>query len=615
MAVPTKRSKKAASASCAPAKPARKAAAKSRGKAATKRAKAAAKKAKAKSAAAARGASAGGGASATSLAKRRAGLAAGKAKAASAGCAPTSRRKALKQVVQQIAPKPAPTPTPAPVTAPKPPSVAPSVSKPTPATPQSAQNPSTPAPTGSTLPAATAPSGAAPSTTPPVSTSPTTSGFGRREAERLLWRAGFGPRPGDVDRLVALGMEGAVDSLLNPGTEAFVGPEPKVNGKALDATGTWGHDQLLLMDRMVRSTDQLRWRMVLVWHDWFATSRAKVQLGSMLEQVGLFWIHALGKFDDLARDVTVNPAMLDWLDGIRNTRTSPNENYAREFFELFTLGANRGAYTEQDIREAARALTGWRADWDASTNQFVGFRFDSRIFDPGQKTIFGKTGAFGWQDVVRLAVEHPKHAGWFVTRLWSAFVGEPADAGTQARLEQLYVDGGRQVKPVLRAILTHPRFYAGPSMVKPPVVQTVGLLRTLERGIDTDVWAWLSDMSGQVLLAPPNVAGWDERRWMSTGTWAGRWHTATFALATKLIDPWNAGTPYDAAETPAQAVDRALGLLGNPTITTAAREELLRFATASVSPTAPDWQRGPLRAMRQNALRMLIATSGDFAVC
>src|SRR6266513_2070602 len=164
--------------------------------------------------------------------------------------------------------------------------------------------------------------------------------FGKPQAERLLWRAGFGPRKGEAEKLAKLGLEGAVHKLTNPGRERFHGPSPN------DA---WGHDQLWWLDRMVRTNRPLVERMTLVWHDWFATSRDGVGPARlMLRQNNLFRAHALGSFPTLLMEITKDPAMLLWLSGTDNTKDSPNENYGREVMELFTIGADRHGYTERD---------------------------------------------------------------------------------------------------------------------------------------------------------------------------------------------------------------------------------------------------------------------------
>ncbi len=170
--------------------------------------------------------------------------------------------------------------------------------------------------------------------------------------------------------------------------------------------------------------------------------------------------------------------MLIWLSGIENRKGSPNENYARELMELFTLGADRGAYTEADVRQLALALTGWRADW-IDGEGWQNFRFDDRWHDHSVKTVFGKSGDFDWRDAVDLVLQNPYHASFFVTKLWSYFVPTPPSADTQAALQKLYLDSGYGIRPVMEAILMHPDFYDGAAMVKPPVVYTAGLLRTL----------------------------------------------------------------------------------------------------------------------------------------
>ena len=180
--------------------------------------------------------------------------------------------------------------------------------------------------------------------------------------------------------------------------------------------------------------------------------------------------------------------MLLWLSGTENTKWSPNENYARELMELFTLGAGRG-YSERDVREQARALTGFDNDWRRGAGN-VNFRFDRERHDAGTKRIFGKSGAFDWQDAVRLCLNHPKHASFFVDKLWHYFIPMAPDAATRRSLEAMYRKDF-EIRPVVEAILRHPALHKGPRMVKPPAVYTAGLLRGIGRGIDTTSWAWL----------------------------------------------------------------------------------------------------------------------------
>jgi uncharacterized protein (DUF1800 family) len=432
--------------------------------------------------------------------------------------------------------------------------------------------------------------------------------FGVDQAERLLWRAGFGPRPGEAQALARLGLEGAVHSLTHPGPEHLVGSRPHdEKGRPLAPFDAWGHDHVWWLDRMVRTSRPLVERMALVWHDWFATSNTGV--GSqrlMLKQNQLFRTHALGSFHELLLDVTKDPAMLLWLNGSDNSKDSPNENYAREMMELFTLGAGRG-YGERDVRQQARALTGFRNSWSENLGP-VKFRYDPTYHDPGAKTIFHHRGRFTWQDSCRLCVTHPDHAAFFVRKLWSYFVPEVPDQDTQSALERLYISSKYDVQPVVTAILRHPVLYDGPRMVKPPVVYNAGLLRRIRRGIDTTAWTWLDSMAGQQLFYPPNVAGWDDTRWLDTATWRGRWWIAQYVLDRHALDPDHADQPYDAKA----LLANASRFWHNPPLGPATEHALQTFARRALGDAkGASWKRKPYAVMVQNALRQLIAVSPE----
>ena len=436
--------------------------------------------------------------------------------------------------------------------------------------------------------------------------------FGRLEATRLLNRAGFGPRPGEAERLAKVGLKRAVHSLTRPsGAGALRGPAPvDSDGAPIAPADAYGHDHLWWLDRMVRSDQPMVERMALVFHDWFATSLDGVSTQQqMIDQSNLFRARCFGSFLELTKAVTVDPAMLQWLDGNSSTRRSPNENYARELMELFTLGADRGAYTETDIRELARALTGWRNDYSSQLGAH-NFRFDPSRFDSGTKTVFGRSGAWNWEDACRLCIENPKHASFFVTKLWSYFGPTPPSANTLRGLTGLYLSKDYAIRPVLEAILMHPDLYLGAPMVKPPVVYLASLLRATRRGIDSEDWVWLSDMAGQQLFWPPNVSGWDERRWLDTSTLRARWLMVTYALeADGYHDAWE--EPYETGETAAAAINKALQHWGWPAMRVEQQRELQALAARVERLAVEDWQQAPYRALRQNALRHLIAVSPD----
>jgi uncharacterized protein (DUF1800 family) len=434
--------------------------------------------------------------------------------------------------------------------------------------------------------------------------------FRRREAERLLWRAGFGPKPGEAAKVAKKGLKRAVDDLVDPPRSRLIGRAPTDDdGRPLAPYDAWGHDHLWWLDRMVRSNRPLVERMTLVWHDWFATSNDGV--GSqrlMLGQNGFFRKNALGSFEDLLVGVTKDPAMLLWLNGVQNNRWSPNENYARELMELFTLGAGRG-YTEEDVREQARALTGWRVDWREGAG-YVNFRFDPGWHDSGVKTIFGTRGNYSWKGACRLCLDHRLHASFFVRKLWSYFIPTPPSASTEAALIKLYRRSGHKIRPVVRAILCHPQLYKGPRMMKPPIVQVAGMHRARRRPVSSESWQWIASLDGQRLFLPPNVAGWDDDRWLDTSSLRGRWIGANHLAGPLALDPgaWSGKLPRN----PDKLVARALEFWGNPTTTAPTRRALRTFAAAALADADSEWERDTYPVMILNALRILFAISPDY---
>jgi uncharacterized protein (DUF1800 family) len=358
--------------------------------------------------------------------------------------------------------------------------------------------------------------------------------------------------------------------------------------------------------------------MTFIWHDWFANSNEKVNdQQRMLDQNQLFRENALGSFQDLFMAVTRNPAMLVFLDGIYNSRWDPNENYAREMMELFSLGADRGAYTETDVREMARALSGWRAEWTESSG-LQNFRFEASRHDATNKTVFGHTGKWSWEDAVRLCVAHPLHASFFVSKLWSYFVPTPPDEATLASLQGLYLGSGYSIGAVVEAILQHPTFLNGPELLTPPVVYNAGLLRAISRPVDTTAWAWLCSGAGQQLFYPPNVAGWDFTRWLDTSTAKARWEIASYVTAKTYPNPWpgKGEAHYSETEEPGEAMASAMSYWAQPTLSGETQQSIAAYAQSCLQAmTLAKWQRSPYRAMRQNALRMLIATSPEMQTC
>jgi uncharacterized protein (DUF1800 family) len=328
----------------------------------------------------------------------------------------------------------------------------------------------------------------------------------------------------------------------------------------------------------------------------------------MIDQSNLFRNGCFGSFQTLLENVTSDPAMLLFLDGVANTKSNPNENYSREVQELFTLGADRGAYTETDVRELARCFTGFDFDWSSELGPH-NFRYVSTRHDNNNKTVFGQTGNWTWQDGCRLCVQNSLHASFFVQKLWSYFIPQPPSANTLSALVSLYTGNSYAIRPVLEAILMHPDFYEGPAMVKPPVVYLASLMRASGTFIHDEQWIWLSAGAGQQLFHPPNVSGWDDNRWLDTNTIRGRWLCTTGVLDDHHAEVWDSS--YDPTEQPDPALDKALAVWDYPPLRKEQQNELVRFSNNAFPGSLATWQQIAYRALRQNALRQLIAVGPD----
>ena len=416
-------------------------------------------------------------------------------------------------------------------------------------------------------------------------------------AGHLHRRAGFGATWPALQETIRRGPEATIEQILvgEPGAEDFdglldesapgMGEMMNFGRRADPAVGLQGW----WLYRILHAMHPLRERLTLFWHDHFATSVAKVQNPlAMKNQNTLIRRHALGSFRELLRGMGRDPAMMIWLDSNNNVRGRPNENYARELLELFSLGV--GHYTEADIRDAARAFTGW------NTNGAT-FSINRGLHDDGPKTILGETGPWDGDDVVRIVLKQPEAARFLVRKLFRQFISEvesPPDALVEplaARFRASDYDVADLVGTMLRSRLFFSE-HAYRARVKSPVEFVAGLFHTMvgpapTAGPATPQPALLDGM-GQTLFAPPNVKGWPGgESWINTATLLARhnlaWRVVQGATGpyTTAVDPLALVRDHAAEPDGAGAVNFLVDLLLQPgpgEIPASVRDALARFA-------------------------------------
>ncbi|QDV33382.1 DUF1800 domain-containing protein [Tautonia plasticadhaerens] len=373
-------------------------------------------------------------------------------------------------------------------------------------------------------------------------------------------RAGFLASWEALRRDLDAGPEESVSRLLEGEAVALDGtPAPEFE-RLMDALargpGTAGEGpglQSAWLYRMIFSPHPLRERMTLFWHDHFATSIEKVgDARLMRRQNDLLRRLALGSFDELLRAIARDPAMLVWLDATANRKGRPNENYAREVMELFSIG--RGHYTERDVREAARAFTG--------TFVLRGtYRHDPREFDGGEKSILGRTGPFDGEAVAGILLDRPECARFLARKLFRLFISEvevPPDELIEP-VAASYRESGYDSRVPVEMILRS-RLFFDPLMrrrrVKSPVEFAVGTIRALEilsPTVPTDELARACGRMGQSLFAPPSVAGWDGGpAWINTTTTLARSNAVLALLGdARRFDPESLAARHGSSGDPA----------------------------------------------------------------
>jgi uncharacterized protein (DUF1800 family) len=417
-------------------------------------------------------------------------------------------------------------------------------------------------------------------------------------AAHLYRRAAFAaPAKGTVDgsssweRLqsaVEQGRDKCVDQLLagGPGQKDFDNLLDDM-GRRIAASDELEKLQGWWLYRMLHTPHPLRERLTLFWHNHFATSAAKVtQLPLMLRQNQLLREHALGGFRPLLLQISRDPAMLIWLDSNSNTKGKPNENYAREVMELFSLGV--GNYTEQDIQEAARAFTGWRAEGGE-------YAFEKSLHDFGSKTVLGRTGEWNGDDIVRILLQQDVAAPFLVRKLFREFISEsetPSDELIEPLADELR-KSDYDISTCLGTMLRSRLFFsqhAYRQRVKSPVEYVVGMLKTFDANVPLEDLARSMEDLGQSLFAPPNVKGWDGgAAWLNSATLLARDNLAwrlvggQDASFQQKVNPLALVKRYG-GDTRTKQVDFLLQLTVQGDVSDAAEKKLVVFAENGPEP-------------------------------
>ena len=363
------------------------------------------------------------------------------------------------------------------------------------------------------------------------------------EARLLLTRSGFAPAESELANLQGMARVAAVERLLDDAGKAVVltAPDwtndPKPTGPRYQDLSVEERKQRRELEQqrifalrgwwlqqMMATSSPLTERMTLFWHNHFATSFQKVQVAQLMyRQNVMFREQALGNFATLLREVSRNPAMLIYLDNANSRKGTPNENFARELMELFTLG--EGHYTEQDVKEAARAFTGWSVERETGA-----FMLRPALHDGGDKTVLGRSGKLDGDAVIDILLAQPACAEFIITKLWREFVSSKPDKAEVTRIAQRFRDSGYDLKLAMHELLLTSAFWDEGNrahLVKSPVEMVIGTLKQFNVSTtDPLPFTFAVAQLGQNLFNPPNVKGWPG---------ADAWINSTTLLARKSV--------------------------------------------------------------------------------
>lgn len=406
----------------------------------------------------------------------------------------------------------------------------------------------------------------------------------------LLRRTEFVARPTRMTQLAAATRSEAIDNILDVTTPVGI---PTYIDHDIDGEGynQWVFAVKWWIDRMVDSPKPMQERMAFFWHGHFCSSWDKVNSArAMLEQNKLFRDSAFGNFRAMTQTMSIQPAMLFYLDNLDNVKTSPNQNFARELMELFTLGVvdqnGQPNYSENDVSAAAAAWTGHGIDWNTNL-----YKFWTSDHDFGTKTFMGQSRAWNGPDIINYILQENLSkkmvaCKYLSRKLWEHFAHQTPSQGIVDALAQVLYDNDFAIKPWVKAMLMRDEFYspaAVQGLVRSPLEFIVNLFYfTGYRGADMNP-QWYVEGMGQVPFNPPNVAGWKTNGyWVNTSVFGSR---AEFARDATWHLRQNDANQVGKGRTPAQAVDFVAAMFGlttnGLTLSAVTRNAMINFVTAS----------------------------------
>ena len=452
----------------------------------------------------------------------------------------------------------------------------------------------------------------------------------------LMRRAGFGAPYAELEARAAKGYEATVEELLHPESQPPIDDDllyrffPALEG-ALNPTA----NQSEWVYRMVNTQRPLEEKMALFWHQLFATGNSKVDNPpEITQQIRMFRQHGLGKFDNLLVELAKNPAMIYWLDNNGNHNGAINENWGRELLELFSMGV--GNYSEDDIKEASRAFTGWTIAPKIPRNPlgrfYWSFEYKPEDHDDGEKEFLGHRGRFNGQDIIDIVVRQPATARFLARHLYNYFVADepqvpswnitpPGDPEAVDALIKAYNDSNYDVREMLRALFLSDFFKnARFARVKSPAELVVGTVR-LAGNYNTYRPGFMAlaaecDFQGQELLNPPSVESWHTgSEWIDGGSLVRRVNFAAGLLGNTslpgvrtMVDSVKAMNP----QTPAEVVQGCLDIVGPIEVSDITRGELLAQAEESGELRWDTEENAKQSEQKVGLMLALIASSRDF---